>query len=91
MSQAKAARIEMRISSENKNNLQQAATISGVDLTSFVLMAALKEANKVIVQQHERTMSQRDQQKFFQILMADDEPTVDLIEAVRMYRDVQNG
>lgn len=88
MSQAKTKRTEPRLNPKDKNQPQQAATNSALTPTSFVQLTALKEAH---IQQHEKTMSQRDQQRLFQILMSDDEPNPDLIEAVKTYRTTLNG
>jgi uncharacterized protein (DUF1778 family)/predicted N-acetyltransferase YhbS len=67
-----AARMEMRISFEDKQLLNQAAALTGHNATSFVLETALKEAKRVWEAAHSVLLSAQD---FDTLLKQMDTPT----------------
>jgi len=71
---AKAERIEVRVSPEQKALLDDAAARSGLSLSAFVASAALARARR------------RDGQRFLEIMDRDEEPTPALKAAARKYR-----
>lgn len=83
---ARTARLEMRLTPEDKEILEQAAALSGQPLTSFALSTLTARARDMIAEQNTITLSRRDIKRFFEILDADTEPAPVLKAAVRRYR-----
>lgn len=50
MSEAKSARINLRLSPESRETIQAAASVQQQDLTSFVLGAAMERARAVLAE-----------------------------------------
>ena len=80
---ARSARIEMRLSDEQKEILEEAAALKGQDLTSFALGVLLDEANGVIQEHRNRTLSRRDMRAFLRLLETPPAPNAALKGAVR--------
>ncbi len=55
---AKDARLELRTSLEIKEKLREAASLVGVDMSSFILMAAMKAAQHELDNQRLRILSE---------------------------------
>lgn len=82
----KTDRLDMRLTSEQKDLLERAAAISGQALTGFALSHLLETARELI-ERHERTvLSLRDGSRFRDILDADTEPAPTLVAALRRRR-----
>lgn len=83
---ARGARLEARISMEQKALFQQAAMLSARTLSEFVVASA-QEAAARIVQTHETMKLTRDEQiRFVSALLAPAEPNARLREAAQQYR-----
>lgn len=54
---AKDARVELRTNSEVKEKLRSASMLAGVDMSSFIIMAAVEKAQSLIESQRVRTLS----------------------------------
>lgn len=54
---AKDTRVELRTSTDNKDKLRAASSLAGVDLSAFVLMAAMEKAQELLDKQMMRTLS----------------------------------
>lgn len=80
---AKTERLEMRLTGEQKDLIERAARIKGLDVTSFAVPTLLDIARDVVGQQSLTTLSARDFRKFLQILDADEEPASKLRAAVK--------
>ena len=77
----KSERLDVRLSAEHKELLEQAAAITGQPLTSFAVSHLLAKARE-IVEQHSRTVLSRDDwERFQEILGSDDEPAPALMKA----------
>ena len=63
MSEEKKARLEARISVEQKQTLLEAAIISGQSLTDFVITSSLENARKIMEQNRVLELSARDCEK----------------------------
>lgn len=85
----KNARLDLRLNSQTKELLQKAAHASGLDLTAFTLSAAIEKADEVLARQNSRVLSDRDRNRFLEILEKD-EPNQNLLNAVREYKALQN-
>ena len=82
----RTARLEMRLTPEDKKVLEQAAALSGQPLTSFALSTLTARARSLIAEQQTIPLSRRDLKRFFEILEADTEPAPALKAAVGRYR-----
>jgi uncharacterized protein (DUF1778 family) len=82
----RAARMEARMTADQKALLQRAATLSGRTLSEFVLASAQEAAAKVI-QEHETIRLSRSQQvAFVTALLAPRAPNARLRKAAQKYR-----
>ncbi|WNJ80498.1 DUF1778 domain-containing protein [Cedecea neteri] len=54
---AKDTRVELRTSTDNKDKLRAASSLAGVDLSAFILMAAMEKAQELLDKQVMRTLS----------------------------------
>jgi uncharacterized protein (DUF1778 family) len=81
----RTARLEMRLTPEDKLLLEQAAALSGQPLTSFALSSLLEKARTMVANSATITLSRRDMKRFYEILEADEEPAPALKAAVRRY------
>lgn len=83
---AKSARLEARVSVEQKNLFVQAASLLGRSLTDF-MVAALQEVAKRTILEHEVIqLSVRDQKLFAQALLNPPEPNAKLLKAAKRHR-----
>lgn len=82
----RGARLEARISTEQKALFQQAATLSARTLSEFVVASA-QEAAARIIQTHETITLTRDEQiRFVSALLDAPAPNERLSQAARQYR-----
>ena len=82
----RGARLEARISAEQKAMFQQAATLSARTLSEFVVASAQEAATRII-QTHETIALTRDEQlRFVSALLAAPAPNERLSQAARQYR-----
>lgn len=82
----KTARLEMRLSREQKELLERAAAMSGQPLTGFALSHLLERAQQV-VERHQRTaLSRRDGERFLRLLESGYPPPPALKAALRRRR-----
>jgi len=80
------ARLEARVSSDQKRLFQQAATLSGRTLSEFVVDSTQEAATK-IVQDHEIIrLSREEQMAFVSAVLNPPEPGSRLRQAVERYR-----
>lgn len=80
------ARLEARVSSDQKNLFQRAAVLSGRTLSEFVIDST-QEAAARIVQEHELIrLSREEQLAFVSALLNPPEPGARLRKAVEAYR-----
>ena len=71
----KTERLDVRLSAEHKELLEQAAAITGQPLTSFAVSFLLEKAREVIAQHHRTVLSRNDWDRFLEILETDEEPS----------------
>jgi uncharacterized protein (DUF1778 family) len=82
----KTDRLDMRLTTEQKEILERAAAISGQPLTGFALSHLLETAQDLI-ERHQRTvLSLRDGRRFLEVLEADEAPAPALAAALRRRR-----
>lgn len=76
-------RIELRASPAEKALLQRAATIARLDLTSFVMRAALPQAEKIVAAADRIELSERDSLRVLELLENPPPPSPRLVAAAR--------
>ncbi len=78
-----SGRVELRLKPEDKAVLARAAALERLDLTSFILRAALPRAQDVIAQSEKLRLSERDSLRVLDLLENPPEPTERLLRAAR--------
>lgn len=79
----KTQRLEMRLTPEDKQLLEQAAALRGVAVTSFALTLLVENARAIVEASQRTTLSRADQERFLALLDEEQEPKPALVEAVR--------
>ncbi len=79
-------RIELRATPEEKSLLARAAAYERLDLTSFVMRAALLEARSIVHQAERISLSERDTIRVLDFLENPPKPPGKLIRAARARR-----
>ena len=89
MALSKDARIDIRLTKDQKSFFEHVAGLEGLGLTDFVIMAVQKYA-KITVAEHETIneilSSKKDQEIFFDILMNPPAPNNALKQAAQHYK-----
>lgn len=84
-----SARIEARVSREQKQRFEQAAELEGVTLTDFAI-ASMERAARQTLQEHTiLTLSTRDQRAFVQALLSPPEPNQALRRAAARHAQLR--
>ncbi len=84
----KTQRLEMRLSPEHKELLEQAAALRGVAVTSFALTILVENARAIVEASRRTALTKTDQERFLALLDQDQEPAPALVEAVRRLKDL---
>jgi uncharacterized protein (DUF1778 family) len=71
---ALAERLDARVTAEEKELLQEAATAKGLTLTAFVTSSAREAAIKILKEQHVIELGRKDQQAFAQAMLNPEAP-----------------
>lgn len=79
-------RLEARISSAKKTVLRNAAALSGVSLTDFVINSAYDAARQVIKEYEHLNLTESDRNIFIQALLDPPQPSENLKKAVQHYK-----
>jgi uncharacterized protein (DUF1778 family) len=86
----KSDRLELRLTSDQKKDIEQAAALSGRSVTDFSVSLLVQEAGEVIRQDRELTISKRAWDSFNEILDAPAKPLsglADLLRRPSVFRD----
>lgn len=83
---SRSARLEARISAEQKATLQHAASLSGRTLSEFVVASAQEAANRVLQEHAMVRLSRSEQVAFVSALLDPPEPNARLRQAAATYR-----
>ncbi|MFQ5971572.1 MAG: DUF1778 domain-containing protein [Alphaproteobacteria bacterium] len=76
-------RIELRATAQEKSLLARAAAYERLDLTSFVMRAALPAAEKAVRKAERISLSRRDTRRVLDLLENPPKPTERLLKAAR--------
>ena len=82
----KNARMELKTTDNLKQMLMKAATLSGVDLTAFVLSSAEEKARTVIEHHDSLSLSRNEQERFLDVLGQPPKSPATLKKLMRMER-----
>ena len=85
MASSQYARIEARVSPQQKKLFERAAAIEGVTLTDFAISTMHRAATAVVQGQATMELSARDQRAFVEALRNPREPVRALREAAKAY------
>jgi uncharacterized protein (DUF1778 family) len=76
-------RIELRLRPEDKARLSRAAALKRLDLTSYILSAALPKADADIAEAERLVLSERDSLRVLSLLEAPPPPSEKLVRAAK--------
>ena len=85
---AKTARLEARLTDEQKTLFQHAADLTGRSLTEFVVSSAQEVASRTVREHEVLTLSGRDRQVFVDALLKPNPPNRRLRQAARRYKRI---
>ena len=80
---ARAERIELRATVEEKQLLTAAATYERTDVTTFVMRKVLPVAREIVEREEGMKLSERDTQRVLELLDDPPKPTPRLLKAAR--------
>lgn len=83
----KNARVDVRIKSEHKEMIEKAAHLSGLNVSDFIVSTSVAAAAKVLDRQNKITLSERDWERFIELIEADSEPTDAAKKAAARYNE----
>ena len=83
----RAARLEARVTNEQKTLLQRAAAILGRSLSDFLVSSAQETATRVIREHETIRLSKADQTAFVTALLKPPVPSARLAKAAKAYRE----
>lgn len=86
MPTADKERVSARIPRESRKLLEKAAALSGATLNQFVIQAAVKEAQTLLVREQTIALTEADAERFFTALEHPPAPNAALRKAARAYR-----
>ena len=81
--QARSDRIELRASPSEKALLLRAATLERLDLTSFVMRAALPNAERIVAAAEQVDLTEQDSLRVLDLLENPPAPSPKLVAAAR--------
>jgi uncharacterized protein (DUF1778 family) len=85
---AKTARLEARLTDEQKALFQHAADLTGRSLTEFVVSSAQEIAARTVREHDVLTLSERDRRVFVEALLKPNPPNKRLRQAARRYKSI---
>lgn len=85
-SNARDARVDFRLSREQKRMIEQAATVTGQSLSDFAVANLVQAARRTIDEATVTRLSMRDRDLFLDLLSADAKPNKALKTAADRYR-----
>ncbi|MFQ5467741.1 MAG: DUF1778 domain-containing protein [Kiloniellaceae bacterium] len=87
---AKRARLEARITLDQKELFQRAAALMGRTMTDFVVSSAQEIAARTVREHEAMTLGARDRERFVGALLEAPQPGTRLRRAARRYKDAMD-
>ena len=91
MANSKNARLDIRLTQEQKSFFEYVAGLEGVGLTDFIITAVQKYAVNTVMEQEKMNAvlaSKKDKEIFFEAMMNPPQPNDALIKAASTYKTV---
>ena len=82
----KKARLEIRVTADQKELIEQAAAVNGRSTTDFVIRAIQEAANRTLEEYEEVSLTKRDREAFVTALIDAPAPAPRLRAAARRYK-----
>ncbi len=83
---SQTARLNFRLPSEVKERIENAALVSGLTVTDFAIHALVNSADEILEKHQTRRLSDRDRDRFLEMLENLPAPNKNLLKAVKQYR-----
>ncbi len=87
----KSARVDLKTSPDLKEMLREAAAAAGLDLSAFILNAAIERAESVLDNQRRRELTAQGWQQINQLISEPAAPTLALQGLMRRKKDGQSA
>nr|WP_087476409.1 DUF1778 domain-containing protein [Nitrospira cf. moscoviensis SBR1015] len=87
-SRKSSARLDVRLRSDKKALIEEAATLSGKTISEYVVSTLVQQSTEVLQRHRHIQLSDRDRDQFLALLDASDEPNATLTEAARKYKRI---
>ncbi len=82
----KERRLELRLTANQRHDLEEAAAIQGLSLSSYLLHSSLRQAQQDLSQQRTLALEPQEQQKVIRALAQPPAPNPRLRKAARAYQ-----
>ncbi len=89
--QFKESRVDLRISQEQKDLLETAASLKGLSLSAYLLSNSLEAARKDIESYEKLVLSDKDRDLFLSLIENPPEPNQNLKSAMKRFKDKYKG
>ena len=86
MTASKRNRIDLRVSKEQKDLLETAASLKGISLSAYLLANCLEIAQEDIAKHQKLVLSDRDRDLFLSLIANPPQPKQDLLEAMQVFQ-----
>jgi len=83
----KTARIEARVTREQKARIEKAANLRGTSVTEFVVMSAQDAATRTIQEHEVLVLNERASKVFIDALLNPPKPSARMLAAVKLHRE----
>ena len=87
----KDARLDIRITPDQKDLVERAAAVSGLSMTNFVARCIEKAAKRTLQDYEKMTLTKRDSEAFVQALVKPSTPSRRLSRAAGRYKEDLSG
>lgn len=84
---SKEKRIDLRVTSEQKELLERAADLKGMSLSAYLLSQGLTVAQADLEAHQKLVLSDRDRDLFLELMASPPEPLPALFEAMRKFQE----
>jgi len=82
-----SARVDFRLTRQAKAAIEEAAELSGQNLSDFAVSTLLEKANQILHAKRMRSLSERDARIFLKLLDSAPKPNKALREAAAWYKE----
>ena len=87
-SENKTSLINVRVGAKEKAIIQQASTLSGMNMSAFILNEALSYAKKILEEKGQMILDDEDRVAFINAFLEPHEPTPYMKDALKKYKAI---